>query len=120
MDFRRGIRMGILKTGRALFEKCSNTRSIKKTLRSVSLPLLLLLAPQLLLASSSRPKIEHCETALIMTIRARQGSETRRLLNAGVDLNEKACPEGNTALLEALGSQPEIAKLLIAAGADPN
>jgi len=61
-----------------------------------------------------------CETPLIKAIRSRNSSEIRRLIKAGANLNEKACPEGNTALFEAIGSKPELAKELILAGADPN
>jgi ankyrin repeat protein len=63
---------------------------------------------------------ESCETPLIKAIRRRENVEIQRLIKSGVNLNEKVCPEGNTALFEALGSQPEVAKALVIAGANPN
>lgn len=69
-----------------------------------------------------RPRSEaaKCETPLISAIRARRNDEIRQLIKSGVDLNARVCQEGNTALFEALGSQPQIAKELILAGADAN
>jgi Ankyrin repeats (3 copies) len=70
--------------------------------------------------SATRQVASPCETSLILAIRLRKTDEVRKLIRSNVNLNERACPEGNTALFEALGSQPEIAKELIEAGADPN
>jgi ankyrin repeat protein len=88
------------------------------------LPVLCVLAcfvmPPLLLATHGQTKSASCETALIRAIRWRKWEDMRRLIRTGADLNERACPEGNSPLFEALGSDSGIAKEIIEAGADPN
>lgn len=78
------------------------------------------LMPPLLLATSGQTNQASCETPLIQAIRWRKWEEMRRLIRTGADLNERACPEGNSPLFEALGLDSSIAKELIEAGADPN
>jgi len=72
----------------------------------------------------SRPypsQTEKCITPLMRAIRFRNLDGIQRLVKSGVDLDEKACPEGNTALFEAIGGgQPQVAVELILAGADPS
>lgn len=72
------------------------------------------------LSTTCSAQTNPCEAPLIRAIRSRNLREARKLMKAGVNLNEKVCAEGNTALFEAIGSQPEIAKELILAGADVN
>jgi hypothetical protein len=96
---------------------------VKLGIRLLRLPILFLLTlsgPSLLWARVQSSGSEKCETTLIKAIRGRQRDEIHRLIESGIKLNEKVCPEGNTALFEALGSQPEVATELILAGADPN
>jgi ankyrin repeat protein len=61
-----------------------------------------------------------CETMLIKAIRDRQAGRALDLIHEGADLNATSCSDGNTALLEALGSDSSIAMQLIMAGANPN
>jgi ankyrin repeat protein len=94
--------------------------STRTRVRLVLLIPMLFGCPSRLWSSAIPPKASGCQTPLIKAIRWRQTDEIHRLIKSGVNLNERVCPEGNTALFEALGSQPEVAKELILAGADPN
>jgi ankyrin repeat protein len=88
-------------------------------IRLTFLSALLLSLP--LAAFSRKLDSDQCATPLIRAIRSREMKEVQRLIKSGLNVDEKACAEGNTALFEAIGGgQTEIATQLIDAGADPN
>jgi ankyrin repeat protein len=82
---------------------------------------LTIFCPRLIWAQAMPPAERDCDTPLIAAIHNRDVSKFRKLVDTAVDLNAKACGEGETALGESIAlNMPEITKDLILAGANPN
>jgi len=106
--------------GRRLLTEFSGYRAAVSPL---SLVVLFTLFPTTLAWCQERGEASKpCErTTLMLAIYQRNLPEIGRLISSGKDLNAKACPEGITALTEAIAEGlPEVARELILAGANAN